>query len=181
MDWKTASRMPWDVLLLFGGGLSLAAGLQASGLDKIIGGLFAGMHGVHPVVFLLLIVGVCVFMSEVTSNTAQANVMLPIIAVVAGTLGVNPLLLLIPATMALSCAFMMPMGTPPNALVFSSGMVTIRQMARAGFALNLLTIALCVAMAYTVVPWVTGARFGELPNWARPTPAVDDPPAVGKP
>jgi len=167
MDWRTASRMPWDVLLLFGGGLSLAAGLQASGLDKVIGDLVANLGGVHPLIVLLVIVTLSVFLSEVTSNTAQANILLPIIAVVAGTLGVNPLLLLIPATMALSCAFMMPMGTPPNALVFSSGMVTIRQMARAGFVLNLLTIALCILMAYTFIPWVTGARFGQFPEWAK--------------
>lgn len=168
MDWRTASKMPWDVLLLFGGGLSLAAGLQSSGLDKVIGDVVAGLGSVSPVVVLLVVVSISVFLSEVTSNTAQANVMLPIIAVVSVTLGVNPLLLLIPATMALSCAFMMPMGTPPNALVFASGAVTIRQMARAGLALNLLSIGLCVAMAYTVIPWVTGAEFGTFPDWARP-------------
>lgn len=152
MDWRTASRMPWDVLLLFGGGLSLAACIQASGLDRAVGEMIGKNEHLPHAVILLLVITVSVFLSEITSNTAQANIFLPILGVVATSLNIDPRLMLIPVTFALSCAFMMPMGTPPNALVFSSGRVTIRQMAKAGIVLNIITIALAMLMAYTIVP-----------------------------
>ncbi len=154
MDWRTAAKMPWGVLLLFGGGLSLAAGVQASGLDVAMGERLKGLHELHPVVFLLIVAAVSTFGSEVMSNVAQTNIFMPILGVMAVGAGMDPLLLMFPATMALSCAFMMPMGTAPNALAFGTGRVTIRQMAWAGLWLNLISIALVTLHARTIVPWI---------------------------
>jgi len=163
IDWRAAKQIPWDVLLLFGGGLALASAVQASGLDTYAGGKLEGVRGLPTVIIVLIIAVACTFMSEVTSNTAQANVMLPVIGALAVSLGgaeggngssFGPMLLLFPATMALSCAFMMPMGTPPNALVFSSGRVTIRQMATAGLWLNLIGAVLITLHARVVLPWI---------------------------
>lgn len=157
MDWSTASRLPWEVLLLFGGGLSLAAGVQSSGLDDVIAASLAAA-GQWPIfLMLLLLVTVSVFLSEVTSNTAQANLFLPILAGVAAATGNDPMRLLAACAIALSCAFMMPMGTPPNAIVFASGRLTIRRMASAGFGLNLIGIALVMLAAYTLIPWILPA------------------------
>lgn len=154
MDWRTAARLPWGVLLLFGGGLSLAAAVQASKLDTALGSHLHGLHALPPVVFLLIVCAVSTFCSEVMSNVAQTNIFLPILIAVAGAAGIDPLLLVFPATMSLSCAFMMPMGTAPNALAFGSGRVTIGTMAWTGFWLNLISIALVTAHARLVVPWM---------------------------
>ncbi|MBL8746913.1 MAG: SLC13/DASS family transporter [Phycisphaerae bacterium] len=154
MDWSAVARLPWDILFLFGGGLSLAAGVQSSGLADLLGNALAATHSWPLVLTLLLLLTASVFLSEVTSNTAQANLFMPILAGLALAAGVAPLTIIAPCTIAFSCAFMLPMGTPPNAIVFGSGRVTIRQMARAGLGLNFLGIALILASAYTLIPWV---------------------------
>ncbi len=153
MDWDAVSKLPWDVLLLFGGGLSLAVGVQSSGLADVLAGALGATHAWPMVLTMLLLLTASVFLSEVTSNTAQANLFMPILAGVALATGIAPLEVIAPCTIALSCAFMMPMGTPPNAIVFGSGRVTIRQMARAGLGLNLLGIGLVLVAAYTLIPW----------------------------
>jgi solute carrier family 13 (sodium-dependent dicarboxylate transporter), member 2/3/5 len=142
MDWDTASRIPWDILLLFGGGLSLAGAISASGLAGWIGsGLEVAGH--LPVLALLVLVaGLLVFVTELTSNTASAAAFLPILGALALALGQPPLLLLAPAALAASCAFMLPVATPPNAVVFGSRWIRIRDMVRAGIWLNLLVIAI---------------------------------------
>jgi sodium-dependent dicarboxylate transporter 2/3/5 len=160
MDWSVAARVPWEVLLLFGGGLSLAAGVQASGLADVLAGGLSLTHSWPAALVLLLLVVSAVFLSEVTSNTAQANLFMPILAGIALAAGAEPISILIPCTIALSCAFMMPMGTPPNAIVFGSGRVTIRQMARAGFGLNLIGVALIMIAAYALVPFVVPVVAG---------------------
>ncbi len=136
MNWDTASRLPWGILLLFGGGLSLASALASNKVDQLIGTALSGLGAIPQWSIVLLVVVTVVFVTELTSNTATTATLVPILAGIAPGLGVHRELLMIPAAMAASCAFMMPVATPPNAIVFGSGMITIPQMARAGIWLN---------------------------------------------
>ncbi|HVZ95080.1 MAG TPA: DASS family sodium-coupled anion symporter [Phycisphaerales bacterium] len=158
MDWRTATRLPWGVLLLFGGGLALAAAVQASGLAELVGGKLQSLHGLNPVVFIGVLALVSTFASEVTSNVAQTNIFMPILSAVATAASVDPVTLMFPAVMALSCAFMMPMGTAPNALAFGSGRVSMKKMAMTGFWLNIVAVVLVTIHATTLVPWVLIGR-----------------------
>jgi sodium-dependent dicarboxylate transporter 2/3/5 len=151
MDWSYAVQLPWGVLLLFGGGLSLAAATEVTGVAAYIGSLTQHLGGLPTIVVVVAIVAVTVFASELTSNTAQVALMLPLLAAAAPGFGVPPALLLIPCTLAASLAFMMPVGTPPNAIVFGTGLVKIPQMVRAGFMLNVSGIVLVTAFAYFVI------------------------------
>lgn len=152
MDWKTARRLPWGVLILFGGGLSLARAMDRSGLAAWIGTAVSGLAAVPPVVIIAAVVALSVFLSEMTSNTAQATMSMPIMAGAAAGLGLDPLVLMSVAVLATSTAFMLPVGTPPNAIVFGSGYLTIPQMARAGFLLNLISIILVTLIGVFLVP-----------------------------
>jgi solute carrier family 13 (sodium-dependent dicarboxylate transporter), member 2/3/5 len=154
LDWRTASRIPWGILLMFGGGLSLTAALTAHGVDLYIGEMLGGLGGMHPLLVILTVCFAVVFASEFAGNTALATAVMPIAAAVAIPLGVHPFLLVIPAAMASSYAFMMPMGTPPNAIVFAPGYLHVSQMARAGFLLNLAAIVLITLLAYFLIPLV---------------------------
>ncbi|WP_237216407.1 SLC13 family permease [Falsiroseomonas oryziterrae] len=151
LDWTAAKRLPWGVLLLFGGGLSLAAVISKSGLAAWIGAGFAGL-GAWPVILVVLLVTAgIIFLTELTSNTATAAAFLPLMASVAPALAIDPFLLTIPVALAASCAFMLPVATPPNAIVFGSGHLTVAQMARAGFLLNLAAIAAIVGLVWLLV------------------------------
>lgn len=150
MDWNTAVKLPWGCLILFGGGLALAAATEVNGVPAYIGSLAAGFAGWPVWAVLLAIIAIMVFMSELTSNTAQVATMLPILAALAPVLGVPVGVLLVPATIAASCAFMMPVGTPPNAIVFGTGLVKMPQMIRAGLWLNVAGILLIFALTYLV-------------------------------
>ncbi|HEX5639695.1 MAG TPA: DASS family sodium-coupled anion symporter [Burkholderiaceae bacterium] len=150
MDWETATRLPWGVLILFGGGLALAAATEANGVPGYIGSLAAGFAGWPFWAVLLVIIAIMVFMSELTSNTAQVATMLPILAALAPVLGIPAGVLLVPATVAASCAFMMPVGTPPNAIVFGTGLVRMPDMMKAGLWLNIAGILLIFVLTYTV-------------------------------
>jgi len=150
MDWDTATKLPWGVLILFGGGLALAAATEVNGVPAYIGSLAAGFAGWPVWAVLLVIITIMVFMSELTSNTAQVATMLPILAALAPVLGVPLGVLLVPATIAASCAFMMPVGTPPNAIVFGTGLVKMPQMMKAGLWLNITGILLIFALTYLV-------------------------------
>ena len=153
LDWKTANRLPWGVLLLFGGGFSLAEAFRASRLDEWIGQQVAALQGAPPLVIVLVVVTIVIFLTELTSNTPTAAAILPVLLGVAEGLRIPPLMLLIPATLAASCAFMLPVGTPPNAIVFGTGYVTIGQMCKAGWWLNLIGIALITLAMYTLGVW----------------------------
>jgi sodium-dependent dicarboxylate transporter 2/3/5 len=142
LDWSAAVKLPWGVLLIFGGGLSLAAAITQNGVADYLGGLFSGLQGSGVPLLVFGTATLIVFLTEMTSNTATTAAFLPIFAAVAVGAGVDPLVLLVPVAIGASCAFMMPVATPPNAIVFASGHVTIRQMARAGLWLNWLAIAL---------------------------------------
>lgn len=157
MDWPSARGLPWGVLILFGGGLSLAAAIEANGVAAWLGALAGPVAGWPAWAILLTLVGLSVFLSEFTSNTAQVATMLPIVAAMVPALGVEPLPLLVACTLAASCAFMMPVGTPPNAIVFGAGILTIPQMMRAGFWLNVIAIAVISGLALAVIGPLLGA------------------------
>ncbi len=150
MDWATATKLPWGVLILFGGGLALASATEVNGVPGYIGSLAAGFAGWPFWAVLLAIVAIMVFMSELTSNTAQVATMLPILAALAPVLGIPAGVLLVPATVAASCAFMMPVGTPPNAIVFGTGLVRMPDMMKAGLWLNIAGILLIFVLTYAV-------------------------------
>ncbi|HBE70884.1 MAG TPA: anion transporter [Planctomycetaceae bacterium] len=151
MDWATAERLPWGILLLFGGGLSLASAVKRHGVAEFIGAQAEAIEGVPVVVVLLAVTATIVFMTELTSNAATTASLVPVLAAVAPGLGIHPYLLIVPATVASSCAFMLPVATPPNAIVFGSGLITGPQMARAGFLLNLIAVLLATVFAFAVV------------------------------
>ncbi|MDQ8181021.1 SLC13 family permease [Pelagicoccus sp. SDUM812005] len=166
MDWGSTKGLPWDVLLLFGGGLSLAGMIQAHGLSSYLGTLCEGLGG-WPV---FLVLGVICFgilmLTELTSNTATAATFLPIVGAVAVSLGQNPLLFLIPTALAANCSYMMPVGTPPNAIVFGSGVLQLPQMAKAGLLLNVLLVPVVLLLVWLLGSWVFDIELGELPAWA---------------
>ncbi|MDJ0809915.1 MAG: SLC13 family permease, partial [Desulfobacterales bacterium] len=125
-------HIPWSIILLFGGGFALASGFQVTGLSAFIGKSFVGVGGLHPIIMVFILCAGMTFLTEVTSNTATTQMLLPILASVAVDIQLHPLLLMIPATLSASCAFMMPVATPPNAIVFGSGRMKIAEMARTG-------------------------------------------------
>ncbi|MCP4711053.1 MAG: DASS family sodium-coupled anion symporter [Planctomycetes bacterium] len=154
LDWQTARRLPWGMLLLFGGGLSLAAAVTASGLDKWIGQLLSELDGLSPIILIILVTAVVIFLTELTSNIATATTFLPILGGVALQFGIDPLMLLAPAALAASCAFMLPVATPPNAIVFGSGYIQIGQMIKAGLWLNIIGLILIPLFMYTLGAWI---------------------------
>ncbi|WP_299957639.1 DASS family sodium-coupled anion symporter [uncultured Modestobacter sp.] len=159
LDWQQAQKLPWGVLLLFGGGLSLAAAVQASGFDEYVGTRVGEVGALPAVVLVLITAGVVLLLTEVTSNTATAAAFLPVLGGVALGLELMPLVLLVPAALAASCAFMLPVATPPNAIVFGSGYVTIGQMLRAGVVLNVIGIVLITAAVYLLGGLALGITF----------------------
>jgi sodium-dependent dicarboxylate transporter 2/3/5 len=156
MDWDTAVKLPWGILLLFGGGLSLAAVISGTGVDRYIAAIFTGLEGSSLLIVLLLVTALVIFLTELTSNTAIANTFVPIMAAVGIGLGLPVMPLLVAVAVAASFAFMLPVATPPNAVVFSSGMVSIGQMARAGLALNIVAIGVVAVAAWFAGPTLCG-------------------------
>ncbi len=167
MNWESTKALPWDVLLLFGGGLSLAGNIQKHGLSQYLGELCGALGGVPMLLTLAIICFGILMLTELTSNTATAATFLPIVAAIAISLGQNPLLFLIPTALAANCSFMMPVGTPPNAIVFGSGRITLPQMAKAGFLLNLIMVPVIIIMLLLLGPLVFDLRFDTLPVWAK--------------
>ena len=159
--------LPWNIVLLFGGGFALAHGFQTTGLARFIGDGFSGLGSVPPLVLILVICLTITFLTELTSNTATTEMVLPIFAAVAVSAGVHPLLLMIPATLSASCAFMMPVATPPNAVVFGSERVRVSEMARVGIFLNLVGAVVITLVFRAMGPLLFGIEPGVLPDWAR--------------
>ncbi|MDX1634454.1 MAG: DASS family sodium-coupled anion symporter [Marinobacter sp.] len=156
MNWEATSDMPWGVLLLFGGGLSMAGAVSGSGLAEWIAESLS-VIGVVPVLLMVALVAtVIIFLTEVSSNTATTAAFLPLMGALAVSQGLAPELLAVPAAIAASCAFMMPVATPPNAIVFASGHMKIGNMIRAGFVLNLAGIVVVTLMGYVLMGWVFG-------------------------
>ncbi len=157
LEWPQARRIPWGVLVLFGGGLSLARAFDRSGLAAWIGTGVEGLTAVPPMVIFLIIALLFVFLTEMTSNTATATMAMPIMVGAAMGLGQPALPFMATAALAASMAFMLPVATPPNAIVFGSGLLTIPQMVRAGFWLNLLSVVVVTLAATLLVPFLLGA------------------------
>ncbi len=167
MDWESARNLPWGVLILFGGGLSLASAMTATGLDQQIGHLIA--HVGHWPAWALIgaLILLTIFASELASNTALTTALLPVLAASAVVLGVHPLTLMLPATLAASCGFMLPAGTPPNAIVFATGRLPLRTMLRAGLRMDLLC-ALLLTLVFALFGRTLTAAVGD----ARPPDAA---------
>jgi sodium-dependent dicarboxylate transporter 2/3/5 len=157
--------LPFGVLILLGGGLSMAEMVDKTGLAAWLGALTAAWEGLPIVLVVVLVTLSILFLTELTSNTATTATFLPVVASVAVGMGQNPLLLVLPAVMAASCAFMLPVGTPPNAIVFASGLVPLPRMARVGIFVNLLFVVLIPLVVFTVAEWVFGIMPGVLPSW----------------
>ncbi len=160
-------RLPWNIVLLFGGGFALAAGFQETGLAHIIGSQFEALANLPTFVMILLVCAALTFLTEFTSNTATTEMVLPILASVAVVTGTHPLVLMIPATLSASCAFMMPVATPPNAIVFGSDRITVGQMARTGIFLNLIGVVVIATVVFTVGLAVFDIDPSVVPEWAR--------------
>ncbi|MBP7034428.1 MAG: DASS family sodium-coupled anion symporter [Methanospirillum sp.] len=165
MDWESAARIPWGILLLFGGGICLSKGFIKSGLaDELVKHL-TGLSILNILVIIFLVAVLVSFLTEVTSNTAIASVMMPILAVTSVSLMINPIILMLTAALTASLAFMLPVATPPNAVAYGTGYLEMRDMMRTGFILNMIGVVLVTLFMYTVVLWALGITF-ELPSWA---------------
>lgn len=150
--WEDTSKMAWGILLLFGGGISLANALEKAGLITMLGNWLSGYAGNNVFLLVLMITVISIFISEVMSNVAQVIVFAPVVGGMADALHINPLLLGVPMTLAASCASMLPMGTPPNAIVFASGHIRLPQMLKTGFAMNIISIILITLFSYFLLP-----------------------------
>ncbi|RZS93303.1 SLC13 family permease [Aquimarina brevivitae] len=164
IDWKTAERIPWGILLLFGGGLALAEGFKTSGLAAWIGDQLVIFKSLPMLLMLLGIVAVVNFLTEITSNVATAAMLMPVLAALAFSIDIHPYFLMIGATIAASCAFMLPVATPPNAVVFGSGLLSIKQMVRAGLWMNIISILIATVMVYYLLPLVWQIEFSTFPE-----------------
>jgi sodium-dependent dicarboxylate transporter 2/3/5 len=151
LNWEWALRIPWGIILLFGGGFALAAGFQTSGLAQWIGGRLSFLCGVPTIIMILSICLLLTFLTEVTSNTATTTMMMPVLGALAAATRIHPFLLMIPAAMSASCAFMLPVATPPNAIIFGSGYLRIPDMVRVGFFLNIIGAIIITLIVYFLV------------------------------
>lgn len=156
LDWETAVTIPWGVLILIGGGLALAHAFTETGLDQWISNQLLFVENLNYILIVLVIVALGVFFSEIASNTASAALLIPIAVSLASSISIDPLLLMIPLTMATTFGFIMPVGTPPNAIVFGSKYVTAPKMAKAGFPLDMIGIIMVTILTTLMVPWIFG-------------------------
>ena len=167
MNWKTANRLPWHIVILFGGGFALARGFVDSGLSIWFGEQLSGLAGTHPMVLTSVIVTMMSFLTELTSNIASTEMILPILAGMAVSIQINPLLLMIPATLAASLAFMLPVATPPNAIIFGTGKLQIKDMVKTGFLLNLAGVIVATLVTYFWGTLVFKIDVSVFPEWAK--------------
>ncbi len=151
LHWDSAVKIPWGVLILFGGGIAIASAFVETGLADIIAGNLSALADVPPWLLILCVCLVVTFLTEVTSNTATSSLLMPLLAATARATGIDPMLLMVPAAMSASCAFMLPVATAPNAIMYGSGKFTIRDMARNGFVLNLLGAVVITAVTLVVI------------------------------
>jgi solute carrier family 13 (sodium-dependent dicarboxylate transporter), member 2/3/5 len=154
LDWTAAEKIPWGIALLFGGGLSMAAAMDSTGVTAWLGEALSGLGMLAPLLIIAILVAIVIFATEVASNTATLTAFLPVIGAIALASDINPLLLTFPATIAASLAFMMPIGTPPNAIAYGTGQVSLKQMMRTGLWLNIAAIIAVVALSEGLVPLI---------------------------
>ncbi|MFH1373931.1 MAG: SLC13 family permease [bacterium] len=166
MDWATASKLHWGIVILFGGGFALASGFKESGLSGWLGDQLSGLDQFPPVLLVASVSTMLTFLTELTSNTATSEMILPVLGSLSSAIQVNPLLLMIPATLSASCAFMLPVATPPNAIVFGTGEVKMPDMIKTGIILNLIGIVLVTTFIYLLGTIVFAIDPGFFPDWA---------------
>lgn len=154
LDWATVQKIPWGVLILIGGGLAIAGGFTKTDLAEWIGQQLNILEFLPPLILILLLVTAVNFLTEITSNMATASILMPILAVTAQAVGIEPLVLMAAATLAAGCAFMLPVATPPNAVVFGSGYLNIPDMAKVGLRMNLFSIVIITLLAFFWIPLV---------------------------
>lgn len=159
LEWAEFKRIPWDVLILFGGGFALAEAMETSGLSKWVGARLSFVGDWQPVLMIVVICIVVTLLSEVASNVATATAMMPIAAALATSIGVHPYFLMIPAVMAASSGFMLPVATAPNTIVYGTGLIRVRAMARSGALLDVAAAIVITALMFLVVPWATGVKM----------------------
>ncbi|MBN1348118.1 SLC13/DASS family transporter [candidate division KSB1 bacterium] len=167
MDWTSVKELPWNIVLLFGGGFALAAGFKESGLSSWIGSHLTSLDTLPIFLVIIILCGMLTFLTEVTSNTATANMIMPILASIGVAIKLNPLVLMIPAALSVSCAFMLPVATPPNAIVFGTQRLKVSDMARVGIILNLIGMILIALAVYIWGKWVFDIQFDVFPTWAK--------------
>lgn len=166
LDWKTAAKIPWNIVLLFGGGFALAGGFKESGLSMWFGEQLSWVVNYHPIVIIFIIALSMTFLTELTSNTATTEMLLPILAGLSVSTSIHPLLFMLPATLSASMAFMLPVATPPNAIIFGSGKIRVAHMARAGIWLNLIGAVLVTLATYYYSRMIFGFDIFNMPAWA---------------
>ena len=166
MDWKTASKLPWNIVLLFGGGFALATGFKESGLSIWFGDQLSWVADAHPIIIIFTIAIMMTFLTELTSNTATTEMILPILAGLSFNIGINPLLLMIPATLSASMAFMLPVATPPNAIIFGTNRISMIEMAKTGLLLNIIGAILITLATYYWGSYVFDIDLNAFPDWA---------------
>ena len=154
MSWNDALKLPWGILLLFGGGLAIASGFKTTGLAVWVGNQLSIFEGISLILIVLLTIAMVNFLTEVTSNLATTSMLLPIMAPLALAINVDAYTLMICTTLAASCAFMLPVATPPNAVVFGSKLLKISEMAKVGFWMNILSIVILTLLVYYYLPLV---------------------------
>lgn len=168
LSWKDAEKLPWGILIFFGGSLSLSAALTETGVTRWLSQELQVFHDVPVWIVIAAIIALVVMVSEFMSNSATITAFLPILAGLAGGLGVHPFLIMIPATLAASCAFMMPGASPTNAIAFSTERLSVRDMVRTGLTLNLICAAGILLAAFYLIPAILGFAPYEVPAWALP-------------
>ncbi len=166
MNWEYSKQLPWNIVLLFGGGFALAQGFKDSGLSVWFGHQLVGLSSIHPIFLVLSIALLMTFLTELTSNTATTQIILPVIASLAVSIHINPLLLMLPATVSASMAFMLPVATPPNAIIFGSNKISVMQMAKTGLLLNLVGAVVITLMTYYWGVSVFHIDLTAMPDWA---------------
>ncbi len=164
LNWETAVKLPWGVILLFGGGLSIAAGFKESGLAQWIGTSMTLLQGLELIVIIAGVTALVNFLTEITSNVATATIILPILASIAASINIHPYGLMVAATIAASCAFMLPVATAPNAIVFGTGYVNMQDMIKAGFWLNILSIIIIILTIYFLLSPMWGIDMQNFPQ-----------------
>ena len=164
-NWETANKIPWGILLLVGGGIALSKAFNSSGLAMWIGEFSNYFYGYNIYLLIFIAVALIIYLTELNSNTATVATFMPILIIFAISINQNPLFFVIPATIAASCAFMLPIATPPNAVVFGSGKIAIKDMIKAGFLLNIISVVVVTIISIIFIKLVFDAQIGELPNW----------------
>ena len=168
MDWKTAEKIPWEIILLFGGGFALASGFKESGLSQWFGDQMVWLKEVHPLLIVLSVSLLITFLTELTSNVATVETFLPVLAGLAMSIEFNPLLFMLPATISASLAFMLPSATAPNAIIFGTKRLQVFDMSKAGLALNFIGVVVVTLATYYLATFIFDISLSVFPEWAQP-------------